>query len=244
MVNAATINVGALLELSDRERVVTVGDDEMILRTANLLQDAVFLEQVTSLDLDKVFGPVADLLQQFEETRKATVEMARKALAKAEALDNPDAVRAALEELSDTKASDNINAVEFMSRLREVAPSVWLAARPVLGKQLVPVISRCAVVMLDTERNRDLLIARGVVDEDASIEADSDDTYLGCAAVRAHVKGNMSMDNALDCLHEVYDLNDYGAALGKLMTLGQAKPEAKKLAKRTPRPGGRKRAPK
>lgn len=197
---------------------VIVGAVEIAMGKPNVLAVEAVLQALASMDLDKLVAPIADMVSAVDEARgvaaPTTVEIELPEDA------TPEARAAALEEAAARVAKDRRAAMEsLIERFKAVGPGLIDVARPVLGRQLMPAITRACVAVLDTRAMLAGLTAgtAPVIPDPGPADTDEDGTYLGHPKVRAWIKENLSVDQAVLVFTAAWDLAGLVSAVGNLM---------------------------
>ena len=130
------------------------------------------------------------------------------------------------------EADTNLDAKKLLERLSRMGSQLVAAARPVLGSQFGPAVESAAIACLDTRALRKKLTAGEnpvLKPSDAEADTDDDGTFIGCSAVRAWVKEELTTRQAVHVLTSAIKMIDVvgsvGNLVGALMPEGDETPE-------------------
>ena len=165
--------------------------------------------------------PVGDGIMQL---RTATLSQEAQLMEAISSLDLGDLFSPIADLIGD--GEERADGLNVLPQLATAGPQIWEAVRRVLGKQFIPAIRTCAVILLDTPGNRRKLLENSIISESGPGEPERGSTgeYLGCAAVRAYVSDEITLRQSTYCVKRAFEINNYVEALGNLIPLALAVP--------------------
>lgn len=187
-------------------------------------------QDMAELDLDKLKPKTVDVFlgDKIKFTmREPSIAQAREVLAVASGVELERVVDPFVKLLrgDDGALALTSDAGALLGRVQAIGPELLEAARPVLGSQFAPAVMGAAIACLDSRRFRKALIAADVFkDEDAPVNVDDDGGYDGCPAVRAWLREDMTIRQAVHVLTSALGMIDLVGSVGNLF--GALMPEA------------------
>lgn len=123
---------------------------------------------------------------------------------------------------------------DVFTLIKDNAESLIATARPILGQQLAPALKGAVIAVLDTHATRKALTtpyppgegqavdptntALGIAaTDDGDIERDDDGVYLGSRLVRAYLREEVTLAEAVAIVVEAMRVNDFRGSLGNLL---------------------------
>jgi hypothetical protein len=108
--------------------------------------------------------------------------------------------------------------VNFVSRMTDIGPGLWDAARKVLGKQFAPAVRDASIALLDNNANH-IVLVNGEAATSDDLETGSDGEFLGSAATRRLIRSELTLIQGVQVVREAWALNGYASLLGNLATM-------------------------
>jgi hypothetical protein len=202
-----------LTKLKPASAKVMVGDLEIEMKAASIERCERLFEVIGDLELEKVAAPIIALITQLR---------------------------------------GGVGVDDVFGLIKANAESLIATLRPILGKQLAPALKGAVIAVLDTNATRRALTAplpasEGPTDpkntplgiaasDDGDVERDDDGVYLGSRLVRAYLREEVTIAQAVVIVVEAMRVNDFRGALGNLwvgLTASTPAPEDKEAPKVT-----------
>lgn len=201
-----------LAKLKPASAKVMVGELEIEMKAASIERCERLFEVIGELELEKVAAPVIAMITQLRA---------------------------------------GVGVADVFALIKANAEDLIATVRPLLGKQLAPALKGAVIAVLDTLATRKALTAPlplaagGTPDpkntplgvaaaDDGDVERDDDGVYLGSRLVRAYLREEVTLAQAVVIVVEAMRVNDFRGALGNLwvgLTASEPAPEEKEAPK-------------
>jgi len=99
----------------------------------------------------------------------------------------------------------------------ELAPQIVPVAKRVLGHQFGAAVLGAAIAVLDVRRTHRAFVNAGVIPADSRIDLDDDDGFVGCPAVRAFIREEITTVQAVDVVVKAISMANLIGAAGNLL---------------------------
>jgi len=110
-----------------------------------------------------------------------------------------------------------VSVLDVVTAIKDLGPKLIPIAREVVGHQFVPAMLAAAIACLDTRRTFKALAGAEVVSGSAAIDTDEDGAFLGCPEVRALIKEDMTVSQAVHVVMEAVQMADIFGSVGKVI---------------------------